>query len=59
MLEDTLGFGSRALIRFFQRTTTADITALLRRSFWEAGKTTPQRDGGAHLARVGKELGLE
>jgi hypothetical protein len=59
MLEDTLDFGSRALIRFLQRTTTADITALLRRSFWEEGKTTPQRDDGAHLARVGKELGLE
>lgn len=58
MLEDVLDFGSRAIIRYLQRTTTADINVLLRESFWEAAKATPQRDGGAHLARLGEEFGL-
>lgn len=59
MLEETLDFVSRALIRYLQRTTDADIANLLRRSLWESAKGTPQLDHGAHLERLGKELGLD
>jgi len=58
MLGDVLDFESRAIVSFLQRTSTLDIGDMLREAFWAAAKGTPQRDGGAHLARIGEELGL-
>lgn len=59
MLEDVLDLGSRALIRFLQRTSTSSIPVLLREGIWRAAQVTPQRDDGTYLSELGRRLGLE
>ncbi|GAA2170597.1 hypothetical protein GCM10009846_01550 [Agrococcus versicolor] len=59
MLEDVLDLGSRALIRYLQRTSTSSIPVLLREGLWRAAQVTPQRDDGTYLSELGRRLGLE
>lgn len=58
ILSDTIDLVGAAVHRYLDRSWVGDHRDLIRRSAFEIAKVTPQKDDGAHVEHVAREMGL-